>query len=556
MKLFIRNYRLVCTVAIALVLAAMVLGPTSQNASMQAGSNTIVFDRNDSEVGYTKIFSINADGTGINDLGRGYGPSWSGDGSKIAFASGTSETSDIWTMNADGSNRQQLTQNWMSYSPSWSADSQRIAFVSGHENGDHHVYVINADGTGQARLNHTAVGVVREYAPAWSADGTKIIFLGQKVVNGLTRYDYYAADASNSGVTVQLTHLNTLFDHVKPAVHPSGLRIITEYANDLYAIEIDGTDAMSNLTEGSTSSVGYADYAPDGQKVVYTHGGVLHVMNADGTSRTSLDVVGRNADWNPTAVLPGGTPTPTPAITADLAVQASVSDAVPTIGSSVTFSVNVSNNGTDDAAAVSLTAQIPASIVAASPQASQGFCTVSNSQLDCQLGAIADGGSVSVSFDASLTAVGFASVQFTASATEMDPDASNNSASANLNVAGPCAAPVTSPIEVTRSQWRRDDRTGQDELILTVRNRADHNLDPRLMFVFDGLPAGVSIDPESLSGYTQCVAPIGSPYVVAYAPNKREWKPMQTVSIRVLFNNPGRVNITYDYRLFSGSVNP
>ena len=126
-----------------------------------------------------------------------------------------------------------------------------------------------------------------------------------------------------------------------------------------------------------------------------------------------------------------------------------------------------------------------------------------------------------------------------------------------LAAASACAQPFSLPYEVTRQQWRRDERNGgQDELILTIRNITNQNLDPRMIFVVDGLPSNVTFDPSVVAGYTQCAAPLNSPYIIAYAPNKKDWKPMQTISFRILFNNPSRGGIPYSYRLYSGNVNP
>ena len=551
--------RAVFTVAAAAVFATSALFLNSPSASMQTGSNTIVFDRYVSDPGYTKIFSMNADGTNVTDLGRGFGPSWSNDGAKIAYADGGSETRDIWIMNADGTDRQQLTQNFLSYGPAWSPTGGRIAFSSSHE-GEEHIYLINPDGTSQQKLLHNAPGVVREYAASWSADGTKVIFLGQKVVNGSTRYDYYAADANNTGATTQLTFFNALFEHAPAAASPDGAKIVIEYANDLQTYNLNGSAAMVNLTEGSTLSVAYPDYAPNGTKIVYTEGTMLHIMKSDGSEKVNLDVVGRNADWNPTAIIaeptPSVTPTPTPALAANIEVDAYASALSVPVGSQITITSEVRNLGTDTATGVTLTSPFPAALALVNLQPSQGSCSVASGQLDCQLGSLAANGQATIIITANINTIGFASMNFAGAAIENDPDMTNNSQSVGVTAVGQCATLVTTTIEITRSQWRRNDRDGQDELILTIRNRSGQSLDPRLIFVFDNLPQGVTVDPSVVAGYTQCSTPQGSPYLVAEAPNGREWKDMQTVSVRVLFNNPSRVEIPYNWRLYSGEVNP
>jgi uncharacterized repeat protein (TIGR01451 family) len=284
------------------------------------------------------------------------------------------------------------------------------------------------------------------------------------------------------------------------------------------------------------------------------------IVNADCTGVVNLDVVGSNADWNPTAVVgsptPTPTPTPSPAITADLDVDAYASTLTPMVGSQMTYTIDVSNLGGNTATGVAVNAQIPSAVTVVNVQTPQGSCAVSNGQLDCQLGSVAANAQFSITLTVTVNSVGFVSTTFAGTAIETDPDLSNNSQTVGVTVSGPCAAPVTAPIEITRWQWRRDDRNAQDELILTIRNVSGRSLDPRLIFVFDNLPSGVMIDPSVVAGYTQCSTPLGSPYLVSYAPNKKEWKDMQTVSVRVLFNNPSRGSIPFNWRLYSGEVNP
>jgi len=63
-----------------------------------------------------------------------FGPSWSPDGSKIAFWSDRDGNSDIYVMNADGSEQTRLTDNSASdQEPAWSPDGRRVAFVSSRD---------------------------------------------------------------------------------------------------------------------------------------------------------------------------------------------------------------------------------------------------------------------------------------------------------------------------------------------------------------------------------------------------------------------------------------
>ena len=56
--------------------------------------------------------------------------------------------------------------------PSWSPDGSRIAYES-LRGGSTEIYVVNADGTGQTRLTNNNS---YDTSPAWSSDGSLVIF--------------------------------------------------------------------------------------------------------------------------------------------------------------------------------------------------------------------------------------------------------------------------------------------------------------------------------------------------------------------------------------------
>jgi hypothetical protein len=112
-------------------------------------------------------------------------------------------------------------------------------------------------------------------------------------------------------------------------------------------------------------------------------------------------------------------------------------------------------------------------------------------------------------------------------------------------------------VQVVSQRWLRLGIIDRDLLTMVVRNTSGRDLDPRLIGVFDNLPSDVTIDSLTRRGYTQCAAPVGSPYVVGNAGRSAVWRPGQTITLQILFRNPQRRNpITFTNRFFSGNVNP
>jgi len=119
------------------------------------------------------------DGTGLTPVTTGnydFEPSWSPDGSKLAFARftgyvGTCPYScyaidDIFTVNADGTGVTQLTDEAPNYArePTWSPDGKNIAFVKFSSTGTSDIWTMNADGSGQTSVTNDAPP---DRVPSW-----------------------------------------------------------------------------------------------------------------------------------------------------------------------------------------------------------------------------------------------------------------------------------------------------------------------------------------------------------------------------------------------------
>jgi TolB protein len=91
-----------------------------------------------------RIYLMNADGSDLKLLVHGNTPSWSPDGTTIAFHDADGGISLIKT---DGSAQKQITHGQQEFRPAWSPDGRKIAFDS-----DRRIHVVNVDGSNRKRL--------------------------------------------------------------------------------------------------------------------------------------------------------------------------------------------------------------------------------------------------------------------------------------------------------------------------------------------------------------------------------------------------------------------
>ncbi len=97
---------------------------------------------------------------------------------RILFSAFDGKATDIYSIDANGGNRMQLTSvpgrdsNW----PSVSAGGDRIAFVSART-GTRQVWLMNADGTNQTQLTFGEKLTDAGFAPAMSPDGRVVFFI-------------------------------------------------------------------------------------------------------------------------------------------------------------------------------------------------------------------------------------------------------------------------------------------------------------------------------------------------------------------------------------------
>ena len=244
----------------------------------------IVFesDRN----GNSDIYIMNVDGTNERRLTDNNAddtlPGWTRDGARITFQSNRDQRRQPWpyyTMNPDGTDVQSL-DNLDGIFKRWSPDGSKILSFEGHE-GNTDIYIMNADGSEKKRLTtDPAYDSDMEFSP----DGTKIVY--ESFVGDLSTAKILVMDIEGGNKTY-------LADGTDPEWSPDGSRIIYKARNaagkccDIYIMKADGS-GQKQLAE-----MGYFHrFLPDGSRIIFfalagdTY--QIYSMNPDGSDKQPL----------------------------------------------------------------------------------------------------------------------------------------------------------------------------------------------------------------------------------------------------------------------------
>ncbi len=199
-------------------------------------------------------------------------PTWSPEGTRIAYTSDESGNMDVWIQQVTAGQKVNLTKDYGGYDgkPAWSPDGEWIVFVSERNGGG--LFKIPALGGIPKRVVSLSFAPSLSYIGAippvcWSPEGTNLAFA---VAGSL--YTIPASGGTPTSVTLPPTGLTVGYS--EPAWSPDGKRIactglvaVGVSTSQIWSVKRDGTDPLS-VTEGKNFDHNPV-WSSDGRKLFF-----------------------------------------------------------------------------------------------------------------------------------------------------------------------------------------------------------------------------------------------------------------------------------------------
>jgi len=224
-------------------------------------------------------------------------PSWSPDGTKIAYVSFEARKPIVYVQNLVTGKRTLIANHKGNNSaPAWSPDGRKLALALSRD-GLTQVYLADADGKGVQQL--TSIDSINT-EPRFSPDGRSIYFTSDR--GGQPQI--YRMDVD--GMNEQRVTFNASYN-VSPRVSPDGklLAFISRREGAFYLYTLDLTNGQE-LRISDTTKDESPSFSPNGKYIMYAtesgRRGTLSVVSVDGRSRHRLtpragDI--REPTWGP-----------------------------------------------------------------------------------------------------------------------------------------------------------------------------------------------------------------------------------------------------------------
>jgi Tol biopolymer transport system component len=252
------------------------------------------------------LMVMNADGTNQKVLLAGtkkpnivsnHEPSWSPDGTRLAFYSDV-QGPGIYIINKDCSGLCKVVAmneggSYGAGNPQWSPDGAYILYSDTEGPGlNEDLYLAEAVGGSALRINLTN-SPEAEFWPTWSLDGMRLAACVVGDISDVVVYDIVMGDGGIPAAAVSSVNLTAngllqgAFSTEIDWANASN-RIALRAANDIWLIDADVPGYAINLTQTPLVDDRDPSWAPGDAQIVFACADYLYTMNPDGSGATRL----------------------------------------------------------------------------------------------------------------------------------------------------------------------------------------------------------------------------------------------------------------------------
>ncbi len=250
-------------------------------------------------------------GAALKMIDDAFNPSFSPDGTRIAFDARRAGARRIWSADARGRNELQLTTDESEavehVSPRWAPDGTKIVYRR-IEKTRADIEMIDVSTRLASRITSDAFN---DIDPAWSPDGRYVYFSSYR--GGGLNIWRVAVDGGKAGVPEQVT--TGAGDDVQPAISPDGKRLafaVLGLNSDLWTLAMDpatgAPQGEPSAVVSTTREESRGAWSPDGKQIAFNSDRAgdmniwVHSME-DGTDRQITKGPGGDyqANWSPDA---------------------------------------------------------------------------------------------------------------------------------------------------------------------------------------------------------------------------------------------------------------
>ncbi len=234
----------------------------------RANTNEVAFQSDRFTPGQTAICLLDLSTNSISQIttpGAGEtdtDPTWSPDGTKIAFARLVGANVDIYVFNRSTSITTRITNNpGIDKNPAWSHNGTNLAFASNRASGggDFDIYTASPNGLNSNVVGPLTLNSTDDEAPKWSPFDDRLIYQGKIASGNWAIFSISSSLGSSSGGSAGLfQHTTGGNDEERPCYSPDGQNILFQRKTVLYSIISQPTSAalFAGGTPLSTSILG------------------------------------------------------------------------------------------------------------------------------------------------------------------------------------------------------------------------------------------------------------------------------------------------------------